>query len=156
VSGPERTGQGQPGALPEVYAAGGLLWRAADGGVEVVLVHRPRYDDWSIPKGKRDPGEDDEQTARREVEEETGVTGLLGAELPSTGYVDRNGRAKRVRYWLMTPATGHLAGCNEVDEAVWVPLHEAFDLVSYPRDREVLAAAASLLDGGAPGGAPEP
>jgi 8-oxo-dGTP diphosphatase len=89
--------------LPEpasaaVRAAGGAIWRRSPAGdLEVVLVHRPQYDDWSLPKGKVDPGESDEQAAAREIQEETGIVPRLGPELPSTRYRDRFGRPKLVR-----------------------------------------------------------
>jgi 8-oxo-dGTP pyrophosphatase MutT (NUDIX family) len=120
-----------------VEAAGGAVVR--DGSV--VLVHRPRYDDWSLPKGKLDPGESAEQAAVREVEEETGLRARLVRELPSIEYHDRKGRAKRVRYWLMD--VEHDPGFtpnDEVDELRWVPLDEAAALLTYERDRDVLAA----------------
>ena len=88
-----------------VRAAGGVVWRrATDGEAEILLVHRPKYDDWTFPKGKCDAGEDDETCARREVEEETGLLCELGAELPSTEYIDPKGRPKVVRYWAMIAA----------------------------------------------------
>src|ERR1700678_2665458 len=89
-----------------VRAAGGAVWGRRDGGLEVVLVHRPRYDDWSLPKGKVDPGETDEQAAVREVAEEASVAVRLGPELVSTRYLDRSGKHKMVRYWAMTVITG--------------------------------------------------
>jgi 8-oxo-dGTP diphosphatase len=125
-----------------VHAAGGLVWRrrgGPDGPLEVVLVHRPKYDDWSFPKGKRDPGESDEQTARREVEEETGLTCRLGPELPSVRYVDNRGRPKAVRYWAMTVENQtERAPDDEVDEWRWVTEPEARTLLTYDRDRSVL------------------
>jgi len=124
-----------------VLAAGGVVWRRGlDGGLEVVLVHRPRYDDWSLPKGKVDPDESDEQAALREVLEETTLVAELGPELPSTTYLDRSGKHKRVRYWAMTAASGSPRGATEVDRAEWVPLEEAFGRLSYPRDATVLGA----------------
>ena len=131
-----------------VRAAGGAVWRwAQDGGVEVVLIHRPRYDDWSLPKGKVDPGETDEQAALREVREEASLDARMGAELPTTTYVDRSGKQKRVRYWAMTVAGGDPAADNEVDEAIWVPLREARARLSYPRDMVVLDALADAVGG---------
>lgn len=103
-------------------------------------MHRPRYDDWSLPKGKVDPGETDEQAAVREVREEAGVVGRMGPELVTTTYLDRSGKHKRVRYWAMTVAEGEVGGDHEVDEAVWVSLDEARARLSYPRDLPVLDA----------------
>ncbi len=122
-------------------AAGGVVWRRNKSGtLDVVLVHRPRYDDWSLPKGKVDPGETDEQAALREVEEETTIRAKLGPELPTTVYLDRSGKQKRVRYWAMTVHKGAPAGANEVDKAIWVPLSEASERISYPHDIDVLRA----------------
>ena len=129
-----------------VLAAGGVVWRHNDaGGLEVVLVHRPRYDDWSLPKGKLDPGETDEQAAVREVNEETTVLAALGPELPTTTYLDRSGKHKRVRYWAMTVLSGRPAAANEVDRAEWVPIQEAAARMSYRRDAEVLRALPAAL-----------
>ena len=129
-----------------VLAAGGVVWRHnGDGGLEVVLVHRPRYDDWSLPKGKLDPGETDEEAALREVEEETSVVATLGPELPTTTYLDRSGKHKRVRYWAMTVRAGGPAAANEVDQAEWVPIDEAAHRISYRRDVDVLLALPPAL-----------
>ena len=131
-----------------VLAAGGVVWRRdRDGGLEVVLVHRPRYDDWSLPKGKLDPGETDEEAALREVEEETSLVAVLGPELPTTTYLDRSGKTKRVRYWAMTVRSGAPMAANEVDAAEWVPIGEAAERISYERDVGVLRALAGALDG---------
>jgi 8-oxo-dGTP diphosphatase len=113
--------------------------------VQTVLVHRPRYDDWSLPKGKLDDGESFEEAAAREVSEETGLEGRLRAELPPSRYVDQSGRPKVVRYWIMeVPAGSDLRPTEEVDEAKWFTLAEARDVLTYDRDREVLDAAADL------------
>jgi 8-oxo-dGTP diphosphatase len=126
---------------PTVQAAGGVVWRRAPAGeLEVLLVHRPRYDDWTVPKGKLDPGEDHAAGALREVEEETGLRCMLGPELASTEYVDRKGRPKQVRYWAMTAAGGAFTPTDEVDEVRWVPVEAAGDLLSYDRDTDVLDA----------------
>ncbi len=125
-----------------VRAAGGVVVRDHDGTLEVVLVHRPRYDDWTLPKGKALPGESDEACALREVEEETGLRCELGAELATASYRDAAGRPKTARYWLMRPAGGELRGANEVDEARWSPLDEAEKLLTYERDRDVLRSLA--------------
>ena len=125
-------------AQPEVLAAGGLLWRTVDGQVEVLVVHRPRYDDWSFPKGKCDPGETFAQTAEREVLEETGLEVAFGPELDEVRYVDHKGRPKLVRYWSMTVAGGEFAANDEVDEVRWLTIDDAADLVSYPHDAQLL------------------
>ena len=124
-----------------VRAAGGVvLRRATDGAIEVLLVHRPRYDDWSHPKGKRDPGETDEQCAVREVEEETGLRCALGEELPTTSHIDHKGRRKIVRYWLMRVRSGKAGPRNEVDAIRWLPTASAARVLTYPRDRVLLEA----------------
>ena len=123
----------------QVKASGGVVWRRADdGSVELVVVHRPRYDDWSLPKGKLDPGEGWEEAALREVEEELGLRCRLGHELPPTSYRDPKGRAKVVRYWLMEPLDGAFAASQEVDEMRWVPAADALALLSYEHDRALL------------------
>jgi 8-oxo-dGTP diphosphatase len=124
-----------------VRAGGGVVWRRRDdGGLEIVLVHRPQYDDWSLPKGKVDPGETDEEAALREVEEETGLKTTLGPELPSTRYKDRYGRDKIVRYWAMPVHSGEVGAQHEVDDARWVPIDTAKRMLSYDRDIEVIDA----------------
>ena len=130
-----------------VAAAGGAVWRrAADGGMEVALVHRPRYDDWSLPKGKLDAGESWEEAALREVEEETGMRCRLGEELDPVTYQDRKGRDKVVRYWLMEPGDDtDFVPNDEVDQLRWMAPPEALEILSYPRDRELVEAAAERL-----------
>lgn len=126
-----------------MQAAGGVLGRpGADGEVEVLLVHRPRYDDWTLPKGKLEPGETHEQAALREVEEETGLRSELGRELSSTSYHDSKGRPKRVRYWAMRPLAGEFRPHDEVDEIRWVSLADAERLLSHRHDCDVLRAYA--------------
>jgi 8-oxo-dGTP diphosphatase len=125
----------------EVKAAGGVVWRRGPSGIEVAVVHRPHRDDWSLPKGKLDPGESWEQAALREVEEEIGLRCRLGRELPPVGYQDNAGREKVVRYWLMEPVSGEFEPNDEVDELRWLIPRAAVGLLSYPRDRELVAAA---------------
>jgi 8-oxo-dGTP pyrophosphatase MutT (NUDIX family) len=122
-----------------VRAAGGVVVRPASDEVEVLLVHRPRYDDCTFPNGKAHPGESDADCALREVEEETRLQCELVRELPSTSYVDGRGRPKRVRYWLMTP-TGEAGPANEVDAVHWASRDEAARLLTYGRDLPVLEA----------------
>ncbi len=116
-------------------AAGGVIQRGGD----VLLVHRPRYDDWTFPKGKAEDGESDEDCALREVHEETGLHCVLEDELPSTHYVDAKGRPKRVRWWRMrVQADDGFTANDEVDELRWVDLPTAADLLSYGRDVTLL------------------
>ena len=124
-----------------VQAAGGVVTRATPAGdLEVLVVHRPRYDDWSLPKGKLEPGESHEHAALREVEEETGVRCALGDELAALRYVDRNGRDKVVRYWRMTPVGSSPWRVNdEVDAIRWVAAADAQTLLTYDADRELVA-----------------
>jgi 8-oxo-dGTP pyrophosphatase MutT (NUDIX family) len=125
---------------------GGIVWRHGEGGgVEIVLVHRLGYDDWSFPKGKLHPGETEAQAALREVQEETGLRCRLGREVGTSAYRDPKRRPKTVRYWEMTPTAGTFGAANEIDDARWVPLQEARMLLTYERDRR-------LLDGWHPAG----
>jgi 8-oxo-dGTP pyrophosphatase MutT (NUDIX family) len=125
-------------SAPVIRAAGGLVVRERQGDAEVLVVHRPRYDDWTFPKGKARPGETDEDCALREVEEETGLRCDLGRELGSSTYTDAQGRPKRVRYWLMRPVTAELRFEHEVDDAEWLLLDAAERRLSYDRDRLIL------------------
>jgi 8-oxo-dGTP diphosphatase len=124
--------------MADVRAAGGVV---IDGDGQVVLVHRPRYDDWAFPKGKLDPGESFEDAALREVEEETGMRCRLVRELPSSEYRDNKGRSKVVRYWLMEveDEVGFVPN-DEVDELRRLPLDDALALLTYDRDHDVLMA----------------
>jgi 8-oxo-dGTP diphosphatase len=126
-----------------IRAAGGVVVRETDEGSEVLVVHRPRYDDWTFPKGKAEPGESDEDCALREVEEETGLRCELDRELPDTSYVDAHGRQKRVRYWLMRPVAGELRFLHEVDGAEWLSPEDAARRLSYARDLRVLDGASA-------------
>ncbi len=120
----------------EVRAAGGVVRRRVDGHVLTVLVHRPRYDDWTFPKGKLLEGESFEEAALREVLEETGLECRIDAELPPLRYIDQDGQPKVVRYWSMEPLDDdELHPTAEVDEARWLTLAEARKMLSYDRDR---------------------
>jgi 8-oxo-dGTP diphosphatase len=128
-----------------VLAAGGVVWRPGAGGPEVCLVHRPRYDDWSLPKGKLRAGEHPLAGAVREVAEETGVAALPQVRLPTIGYLLAAGAPKRVDYWFMRAVDGPGFTPNrEVDELRWVPLAEAAGALSYDHDTDVVRAAAAL------------
>jgi len=129
-------------AEPLVAAAGGVLWRPADaGGLEVAVAHRPRYDDWSLPKGKLDAGEDLLTAAVREVGEETGTAVLLGRRGLRTSYPLPQG-TKRVDYWLMRAIGGAFEPNAEVDELRWLPPPAARELLTHDHDRAVLDDAA--------------
>jgi 8-oxo-dGTP pyrophosphatase MutT (NUDIX family) len=129
---------------PDVRAAGGIVHRRRpDGTVEVLVIHRPEYEDWTLPKGKLDPGETAEQAAVREVEEETGIKASLGAHAGSTEYYDRHGRSKRVDYWLMDPeeVPDEFTPNSEVDEIRWLPIDAVRDLLTHEHDAELVEDA---------------
>ncbi len=134
-----------------VFASGVVPWRRTSSGeIEILLIHRPRYDDWSVPKGKRDDGESDEQCAIREMHEETGIWGELGRPLPTAMYTDHRGRPKEVAYWLMEVAVGEPKSFepnDEVDELAWFPLAAAQEKLSYTLDQGLLDEAWLILDG---------
>jgi 8-oxo-dGTP pyrophosphatase MutT (NUDIX family) len=128
-----------PGAI-QVRAAGGIVTRAGTDGAEVLVVHRPAYDDWSLPKGKLEPGEDDETAARREVLEETGVDAVVVGRAGSVRYTDRRGRSKHVEYFTMAAHTSSArVPDDEVDVVAWWPVATAATELTYPHDRELVA-----------------
>ncbi len=158
---------GDPAETGEIRAAGAVMWRAAACGLEVALVHRPRYDDWAFPKGKAAPGEHPLLTAVREVAEETGLRPVLGRPLTRMLY-QTNGRPKRVDYWAATPAVPVAEGLSrggggssraqaecipagqpefvpndEVDKLEWLPVAAATQRLSYERDVGLLREFAS-------------
>jgi 8-oxo-(d)GTP phosphatase len=122
-----------------VLAAGGVLWRPGhhESAAEVAVIHRPRYDDWSLPKGKVDPGETEPVTAVREVFEETGHRVQLGRRIATVSYPIEP-RTKKVQYWSAQSLGGSFAPNNEVDELIWLPAPAAIKKVSYAYDRKIL------------------
>lgn len=131
--------------LPPIRAAGGVVWRATamngDVTVEVAVIHRPRYDDWSLPKGKLAGGESDLEGAVREVLEETGFHVRVGRPLGETRYekaLPGGSRPKVVRWWAMQAEEGVFSPTREVDQLVWVSLADASDLLTRETDRDVL------------------
>jgi 8-oxo-dGTP diphosphatase len=126
---------------PDIAAAGGVVVRDGDDGPEVAIIHRPKYMDWSLPKGKLEEGEDWLEAALREVKEETGYSAEASIELPRVSYLDRKGRRKLVRYWLMRPLEGAFEPDAEVDELRWVGRDEAESMLTYPHDRELVGKA---------------
>ncbi|MFF8608014.1 NUDIX hydrolase [Streptomyces sp. NPDC015346] len=129
-----------------VRAAGCVLWRRAPGGggegIEIALVHRPKYDDWSLPKGKLKRDETPRACAVREVREETGQNCLLGPRLPTVRYV-ANGRPKEVTYWAAEALGGTFTPTGEVDRLLWLPPAAARTRLTQPRDRDLLDALLS-------------
>ena len=136
-----------PGGDPEpvseaILAAGAVVWRPAShqpDAVEVLLVHRPKYDDWSLPKGKREPGEHVLLTAVREVHEETSVRPVLGPRLPTVEYL-ASGRSKQVDYWSALSVGDQPAASHEIDAVAWLPWPQERRRLSYPHDVDVIAS----------------
>jgi 8-oxo-dGTP diphosphatase len=133
-----------------VQAAGGVVVLGEGADATTALIHRPRYDDWSLPKGKLLPGERHEEAAVREVQEETGLRCRLGRFLGEVSYLDRSGKTKVVRYWIMHPVDqpGSFVPGDEVDQLRWVSLSDALSELSYAHDRELVEG---LLNGGSRG-----
>ena len=130
-------GDGQP----DIAAAGGVLVRKGEDRPEVAVIHRPKYMDWSLPKGKLEPDEGWLEAALREVEEETGYRCEPSVELPRVSYLDRRGRRKLVRYWLMETVSGEFQPHAEVDELRWLERDAAEELLTYPHDKELVRKA---------------
>jgi 8-oxo-dGTP pyrophosphatase MutT (NUDIX family)/phosphohistidine phosphatase SixA len=124
---------------PSVLAAGAVLWRNGERGIEVAVIHRPKYDDWSLPKGKLDPGETTAGAAVRELKEETGFDSHLGRHLMRVSYPVAKKQRKQVDYWAARCNDGEFTPGAEVDELRWLPLKPASKLLSYTLDRKVLA-----------------
>jgi len=131
-------GDGQP----DIAAAGGVvLANDGEGQTRVAVIHRPKYMDWSLPKGKLEKGESWRDAALREVEEETGYRCEASVELPHISYLDRKSRRKLVRYWLMEPIEGEFKPHDEVDELRWATPDDAEELLTYPHDKELVRKA---------------
>jgi len=128
-----------PSPTDLVQAAGGLVVRRHHGALQIVVVHRPVQQDWSFPKGKLDPRETFEAAALREVREETGMVCRLLRFIGHTEYTDRKGRPKAVAYWVMAAEAGFFTPNEEIDELRWLTLEAAARILSYPRDRELIA-----------------
>jgi 8-oxo-dGTP diphosphatase len=127
---------------PDISAAGGVvLRRDDDGAFQVAVIHRPKYMDWSLPKGKLETGEGWKEAALREVAEEIGYRCEAGDELPPVSYLDRKNRRKLVRYWMMEPIEGGFEPHGEVDELRWLTKREAEELLTYEHDRELVRKA---------------
>ena len=123
-----------------IKAAGGIVCREGSSGeTEIVVVHRPAYDDWTLPKGKVDPDETPEQCALREVKEETGFRCELVRPLGCTAYVDRRGRNKVACYWVMEVINGRFRPGGEVDRMVWLTVADAVKRLTYERDKALIA-----------------
>lgn len=131
------------GSRGRIAAGGGVLWRTAEGAAEVALVHRPRYDDWSLPKGKAQDGEDELTAAVREVREETGALVAVSRRMPRVHYLDGE-RPKTVTFWAMRHVGGAFEPGDEVDQLVWLPAGAAAARCSYDTDRQVLAEFTAL------------
>ncbi|MFE7801017.1 NUDIX domain-containing protein [Nocardia sp. NPDC057440] len=137
-----------PRVTANIHAAGAVLWRRSPGGsgaVEIAVVHRPKYQDWSLPKGKLDPGETPVLAAVREVWEETGLDCRLGRYLGHVTYpIPGHRKLKRVDYWSAEVSGGAFAANSEVDLLKWYSLDRVMEQLSYPMDRQVLRAFARL------------
>ncbi|MFI5499086.1 NUDIX domain-containing protein [Nocardia asteroides] len=134
-----------PRVRPNIHAAGAVLWRDGGAGPEIAVIHRPKYGDWSLPKGKLDPGETPVVAAVREVGEETGLPCALGRYLGHVTYpIPGHRQLKRVDYWAAEAAAGDFAVNAEVDELRWFPLDRLMDQLSYPMDRQVVRMFARL------------
>src|SRR4051794_33079062 len=134
---------------PEITAAGGVLVaRDGEGQTKVAVIHRPKYMDWSLPKGKLEEGESWQEAALREVKEETGYRARPSEELDQVSYLDRKSRRKLVRYWLMEPLDGQFEPHGEVDELRWVTEEEADRLLTYDHDKAIVHEALRRHAGG--------
>jgi len=131
---------GEPNVAFVIESAGGVVWRASSRfDHEVLIVHRPHRQDWSLPKGRRRRGESALECALREVREETGLRCTAEEELPEVRYTDHRGRARRVRYWMMQVVRGEFRPNDEVDEIRWAPLDALGDLLTHDHELVVVS-----------------
>lgn len=151
ANGPVTSGGGGAARSAVVLAAGAVLWLPGRpkksgrlGRPRLAVIHRPKYDDWSLPKGKLDPGEGVVEAALREVREETGYACVFGAELPAQHYLAQ-GRPKEVRYWAAVPSAGAFRPSREVDRLEWLPAGKARARLTHQRDRLLVDALLELL-----------
>jgi len=131
--------------MERIEAGGGVVVDLSKGKPRYLLVHRPRYDDWSLPKGKLDIGERHRDAAQREVKEETGLVCELLAKLSPVNYVTPNGNLKRVIYWLMHPTSGQFVENDEVDAVAWLKRKKALTLLTHVHDQAVLVEAHQIV-----------
>jgi len=133
------------GTVAVILGGGGLVTRHSDGELEVLMVHRPKHDDWSLPAGKLDPGETLAECALREVHEESGYVCELGRELDMVEYADRRGRTRQVHYWEMDAISGSFNPTLEVDAIAWVPLVESLNYFTNERDLKIVSAFLAMV-----------
>jgi len=131
--------------MERIEAAGGVVVDLSKNKPRYLLIHRPRYDDWSLPKGKLDTGEKHRDAALREVKEETGLVCDVLAPLSPVNYITPNGKPKRVKYWLMSARSGTFVRNDEVDAVTWVKRSQAMSLLTHVHDQAVLVEAHLLL-----------
>ena len=136
---------------PTIWAAGAAVYRMRAGKPEILLTHRPRYNDWSLPKGKLSRGEGFQECAEREVEEETGVTGVVEESIGTVGYRTANGNYKAVRYWLIHAKDENFSPNEEVDKIRWMRPKRAMEKATYTRDEAIIAAASNMARDRKPG-----
>ena len=127
--------------MDRIEAGGGVVVDMTKGKPRYLLIHRPRYDDWSLPKGKLDGGEKHRDAALREVKEETGLICDVLARLSPVNYITPNGNPKRVKYWLMSATSGSFVPNDEVDAVTWVKRSQAMSLLTHVHDQAVLVEA---------------
>ena len=131
--------------MERIEAGGGVIVDMSKGKPRYLLIHRPRYDDWSLPKGKLNAAEKHRDAALREVKEETGLVCEVLAKLSPVNYITPNGRPKRVKYWLMKPISGTFVRNDEVDAVTWVKRTQAMSLLTHVHDQAVLVEAHLLV-----------